>query len=62
MFSALYLFLFLQSVNARAIDYEIMSTPDVLKELQSEIYDGYRSADDQLTDDYRIVHLNQILR
>ena len=62
MFPALFLILFLQSVNARAIDYEIMSTPDVLKELQSEIYDGYRSADDQLTDDYRIVHLNQILR
>lgn len=62
MFPALCLILFLQSVNARAIDYEIMSTPDVLKELQSEIYDGYRSADDQLTDDYRIVHLNQILR
>ena len=53
MFNILFSILFLQAVNARAIDYEIMSTPDILKELQSEIYDGYR-ADDQ--DDYRIVH------
>ena len=53
MFNILFSILFLQAVNSRAIDYEIMSTPDILKELQSEIYDGYR-ADDQ--DDYRIVH------
>ena len=53
MFNILFSILFLQAVNSRAIDYEIMSTPDILKELQSEIYDGYR-ADDQ--DDYRIIH------
>ena len=55
MLKFLFLVLFLQSVNARAIDYEIMSTPDLLNALQNDIYDGYQSAD---TDDYRIVHLN----
>ena len=53
MINILFSILFLQAVNSRAIGYEIMSTPDLLKELQNEIYDGYRS-DDQ--DDYRIVH------
>jgi len=53
MFNILFSILFLQAVNSRAIDYEIMSTPDILKELQNEIYDGYRSVDQ---DDYRIVH------
>ena len=55
MFKLLFSVLFLQTVNSRAIDYEIMSTPDILNELQNEIYDGYRSAD---ADDYRIVHSN----
>ena len=55
MFNILFSILFLQAVNSRAIDYEIMSTPDLLKELQNEIYDGYQSADQ---DDYRIVHSN----
>ena len=53
MINILFSILFLQAVNSMAIDYEIMSTPDLLKELQNEIYDEYRS-DDQ--DDYRIVH------
>ena len=53
MFNILFSILFLQAVNSRAIDYDIVSTPDLLKELQSEIYDGYRY-DDQ--NDYRIVH------
>ena len=53
MFNILFSILLLQAVNSRAIDYDIVSTPDLLKELQSEIYDGYRY-DGQ--DDYRIVH------
>ena len=55
MFNILFSILFLQAVNSMAIDYEIMSTPDLLKELQNEIYDGYQSADQE---DYRIVHSN----
>ena len=55
MFNILFSILLLQAVNSRVIDYEIMSTPDILKELQNEIYDGYLSADQ---DDYRIVHSN----
>ena len=58
MINILFSILFLQAVNSRAIDYEIMSTPDILKELQNEIYDGYRSADQ---DDYRIVHSNILI-